>query len=106
MRWRAWRSSARRRRSRIFFRLIAEVGPARASVITYVNPAVAVALGCRVLGERFTPAMAVAFALILGGSVLATRTGGRRAAPGPERATGQDSACCRNPEPHPTPGRP
>ena len=29
----------------IFFRLIAEVGPARATVITYVNPAVAVALG-------------------------------------------------------------
>lgn len=29
----------------IFFRLIAEVGPARASVITYINPAVAVAIG-------------------------------------------------------------
>jgi drug/metabolite transporter (DMT)-like permease len=63
----------------IFFRLIAEVGPARASVITYVNPAVAVALGVSVLGERFTPAMAGAFALILGGSVLATRSGRRRA---------------------------
>jgi drug/metabolite transporter (DMT)-like permease len=59
----------------IFFKLIAEVGPARASVITYVNPAVAVALGVSVLGERFTPAMACAFALILGGSVLATRSG-------------------------------
>ena len=76
----------------IFFRLIAEVGPARASVITYVNPAVAVALGVSVLGERFTPAMAAAFALILGGSVLATRTGGPRV-PGPERAAGEDSAC-------------
>jgi drug/metabolite transporter (DMT)-like permease len=63
----------------IFFQLIAEVGPARASVITYVNPAVAVALGVSVLGERFTPAMAGAFALILGGSVLATRSGQRRA---------------------------
>jgi drug/metabolite transporter (DMT)-like permease len=68
----------------IFFRLIAEVGPARASVITYVNPAVAVALGVSVLGERFTPAMAGAFALILGGSVLATRAGRRRAAEAPE----------------------
>ena len=29
----------------IFFRLIAEVGPARASVITYINPAIAVSLG-------------------------------------------------------------
>jgi drug/metabolite transporter (DMT)-like permease len=70
----------------LFFRLIAEVGPARASVITYVNPAVAVALGVSVLGERFTPAMAGAFALILGGSVLATRSGGRRAPIVPESA--------------------
>jgi hypothetical protein len=42
-------------------------------VITYVNPAVAVALGVSILGEPFTLAMAGAFALILGGSVLATR---------------------------------
>ena len=69
----------------LFFRLIAEVGPARASVITYVNPAVAVVLGVSVLGERFTPSMAGAFALILGGSVLATRSGQRRAQiPDPE----------------------
>jgi drug/metabolite transporter (DMT)-like permease len=68
----------------IFFRLIAEAGPARASVITYINPAVAVALGVSVLRERFTPAMAVAFALILGGSVLATRPGGRGAPVTPE----------------------
>ena len=40
----------------LFFRLIAEVGPARATVITYVNPAVAVALGVAVLGEPLTPA--------------------------------------------------
>src|SRR5207302_1424251 len=41
----------------VFFRLIAEVGPARATVITYVNPAVAVALGVLVLGEHLTPAI-------------------------------------------------
>ncbi len=64
----------------IFFALIAEAGPARASVITYVNPAVAVALGIGVLGEHLTLTMAVAFVAILGGSVLATRTGGRAAA--------------------------
>jgi drug/metabolite transporter (DMT)-like permease len=57
-----------------FFALIAEVGPARATVITYVNPAVAVALGALVLGERITIGMGAAFALILGGSVLATRS--------------------------------
>jgi drug/metabolite transporter (DMT)-like permease len=58
----------------LFFALIAEAGPARASVITYVNPAVAVVLGIAVLGESLTTTMAVAFVLILGGSVLATRT--------------------------------
>jgi drug/metabolite transporter (DMT)-like permease len=57
----------------VFFRLIAEVGPARATVITYVNPAVAVALGVGVLGEHLTPAIGLSFAAILGGSVLATR---------------------------------
>ena len=60
-----------------FFALIGEVGPARATVITYVNPAVAVVLGALVLSERITVAMVGAFALILSGSVLATR-GGRR----------------------------
>jgi drug/metabolite transporter (DMT)-like permease len=59
----------------VFFRLIAEVGPARATVITYVNPAVAVALGVIVLGEPLTPAIGAAFVLILGGSILATRPG-------------------------------
>jgi drug/metabolite transporter (DMT)-like permease len=59
----------------VFFRLIAEVGPARATVITYVNPAVAVALGVLVLGEHLTAAIGASFVLILGGSVLATRPG-------------------------------
>ncbi|MBJ7594177.1 MAG: EamA family transporter [Candidatus Dormibacteraeota bacterium] len=56
----------------LFFALIAEVGPARATVITYVNPAVALLLGVAVLGERFTVATGVGFALILLGSYLAT----------------------------------
>jgi len=75
----------------LFFRLIAEIGPARATVITYVNPAVAVTLGVLILGERLTLAMAGAFALILAGSVLAARSGSRRepaarAQPVPARA--------------------
>jgi drug/metabolite transporter (DMT)-like permease len=57
----------------VFFALIAEVGPARASVITYINPAIAVVLGVWLLHERLTGIMAAAFGLILGGSVLATR---------------------------------
>lgn len=64
----------------IFFRLIAEVGPARASVFTYINPAVAVTLGVAVLGEHVTPLMLAAFATILVGSVLATRPTRPRAA--------------------------
>ena len=57
----------------LFFALIAEAGPVRATVITYVNPAVAALLGVAVLNERFTAGMAVGFALVLAGSVLATR---------------------------------
>ncbi|HUC57660.1 MAG TPA: EamA family transporter [Streptosporangiaceae bacterium] len=57
----------------LFFALIADVGPARASVITYINPAIAVSLGVAVLGEKVTPLMLIAFATILAGSVLATR---------------------------------
>ena len=68
----------------LFFKLIAEVGPARATVITYVNPAVAVALGVSVLGEPLTPAIVAAFVLILTGSVLATRSGLPRPQPAAE----------------------
>ncbi len=57
----------------VFFALIAAIGPARATVITYVNPAVAVLLGVTMLGERFTAGMALGFPLILAGSVLAAR---------------------------------
>jgi drug/metabolite transporter (DMT)-like permease len=64
----------------LFFQLIAEVGPVRATVITYVNPAVAVAAGVALLGEPFTPGTAAGFVLILGGSWLATGAG-RAAAP-------------------------
>jgi drug/metabolite transporter (DMT)-like permease len=57
----------------VFFRLIAEVGPNRALVITFVNPAVAVLLGVALLGEHVTLGTALGFPLILGGCVLATR---------------------------------
>jgi drug/metabolite transporter (DMT)-like permease len=56
----------------VFFALIREVGPARALVFTYVNPAVAVAAGVVLLSEPLTTAILMSFALILGGSVLAT----------------------------------
>ncbi len=59
----------------LFFALIEQVGPVRATVITYVNPAVAALLGVAVLGESFTAGMGIGFVLVLAGSVLATRPG-------------------------------
>lgn len=56
----------------IFFALIREVGPLRAMVITYVNPAVAAALGVTLLNERLTIGMVIGFALVLAGCILAT----------------------------------
>ena len=55
----------------LFFRLIAEVGPVRATVITYVNPAIALLAGVTLLGEPFTPGTAAGFVLIIAGSWLA-----------------------------------
>lgn len=56
----------------IFFALIAEVGPARTTVMTYVNPAVAMLAGVLVLDEPLTAGMAVGFPLVLVGSILGT----------------------------------
>jgi drug/metabolite transporter (DMT)-like permease len=55
----------------LFFELIAEGGPVRSNLITYVNPAVAAILGVVILDERFTVGMGVGFVLVLAGSVLA-----------------------------------
>lgn len=57
----------------VFFELIAEIGPDRATLITFVNPAVAVLAGLVVLGESLTVAMVVGFPLVLTGCWLATR---------------------------------
>jgi drug/metabolite transporter (DMT)-like permease len=59
----------------VFFALIAELGPVRATVITYVNPAVAALLGVAVLGEHLSAGMVVGFVLVLVGSVFATGRG-------------------------------
>jgi len=56
----------------VFFALIAEVGPVRATVITYINPAVAAVLGVSLLSEHLTRGMLIGFALVLAGCVLAT----------------------------------
>ncbi|MFQ6325369.1 DMT family transporter [Nocardia sp. CWNU-33] len=56
----------------VFFALISEVGPARATVITYINPAVAILLGVTLLDEPLTIGMAIGFPLVILGSVLGT----------------------------------
>jgi drug/metabolite transporter (DMT)-like permease len=56
----------------IFFRLIAEIGPSRATIITYVNPVVALALGVAILGEQVTTGAVAGLLLILAGSWLST----------------------------------
>lgn len=55
-----------------FFRLIAEVGPGKATVITYINPVVALALGVAILDESVTTGVVVGLLLILAGSWLST----------------------------------
>jgi drug/metabolite transporter (DMT)-like permease len=52
--------------------LVAEVGPGKALVITYVNPVVAVALGVAVLDERPGAGAIAGLLLILAGSWLST----------------------------------
>jgi drug/metabolite transporter (DMT)-like permease len=59
----------------LFFALIGEVGPVRATVITYVNPAVAAIVGVALLDEKITAGMIVGFALVIVGSILATGRG-------------------------------
>jgi drug/metabolite transporter (DMT)-like permease len=74
--------------------LVAEIGPGRAVVITYINPIIAVALGVAVLGEQPGAGAVAGMLLILAGSWLSTdgrlppgltaifeRARGRRATP-------------------------
>jgi len=63
----------------LMFYLVGHAGAARASIITYINPAVATLLGVGVLHERLGAGGVIAFALILTGSWLATRGPGPRA---------------------------
>lgn len=57
----------------VFFALIDEVGPARATLITFANPAVALSLGVLVLGESLTLGLVLGFPVVLAGCWLASR---------------------------------
>jgi len=57
----------------VFFIVLDEIGPARASLVVYPNTAVAVVLGIILLGEPITLAIAIGLPLVLIGSYFASR---------------------------------
>jgi drug/metabolite transporter (DMT)-like permease len=57
----------------IFFTVMAEIGPTRASLVTYMNTAFAVVLGVIILNEPLTVGIIVGLPLVLIGSYLASR---------------------------------
>ena len=57
----------------IFFKVLADIGSARASLVAYVNTGVAVLLGVIVLHEKLTTGILVGLPLIMIGSYLASR---------------------------------
>ncbi|MBO3663671.1 DMT family transporter [Microbacterium sp. NEAU-LLB] len=63
-----------------FFALIAEVGPVRAPLFTYLNPIVAIALGIVILSEPLSLSLLLGFPVVIIGCVLAAGGIPRRAA--------------------------
>jgi drug/metabolite transporter (DMT)-like permease len=57
----------------LFFKLMEEIGPARGSLVTYLNTAVAVVLGVIILREPLTAGIIIGLPLVLVGSYLASR---------------------------------
>jgi drug/metabolite transporter (DMT)-like permease len=57
----------------VFFNVMKEIGPARASLVTYLNTAFAVLLGVLILSEPLTLGIVVGLPLVLIGSYLASR---------------------------------
>ncbi|HEX7404445.1 MAG TPA: DMT family transporter [Candidatus Nanopelagicaceae bacterium] len=57
----------------LFFKVMEEIGPARASLVTYLNTACAVVLGVVILSEPVTLGMTVGLPMVLIGSYLASR---------------------------------
>jgi drug/metabolite transporter (DMT)-like permease len=77
----------------LLFALVGEVGPVRATTITYLNPAVAVLAGAVILDEPVTVWTVVGFVLVVTGSYLVNR-GDRPEPPvGAELASETSSSC-------------
>jgi drug/metabolite transporter (DMT)-like permease len=77
----------------IFYRLIAEVGASRASLVAYLAPGVALLYGALLLDETITAAAVGGLALILGGVALASRPRREVAPVVPERTIALEPAC-------------
>ena len=77
----------------LLFALVGEVGPVRATTITYLNPAVAVIAGAVVLGEPVTVWTVIGFVLVVTGSYLVNR-GGRPQPAGEVELAGETSSSC------------
>jgi drug/metabolite transporter (DMT)-like permease len=80
----------------LYFALITEVGPGRATVIGYTTPVVAVVLGVALLDERLTASAIAGVVLILAGSYLATRDPESRSSTHPEAEGGAQAALPAN----------
>jgi drug/metabolite transporter (DMT)-like permease len=59
----------------IYYKLMMEIGPARASLVSYLAPGVALFYGALVLDEAITPASIGGLVLILAGVAVASRPG-------------------------------
>jgi drug/metabolite transporter (DMT)-like permease len=57
----------------LFFTVMADIGPARASLVTYINTAFAVLLGVLILSEPLTLGIMVGLPMVLVGSYFASR---------------------------------
>jgi drug/metabolite transporter (DMT)-like permease len=77
----------------LLFALVTEVGPVRATTITYLNPAVAVVAGALVLDEPVTVWTVIGFALVVTGSYLVNR-GGRPPEPAETELVGETASSC------------
>ena len=79
----------------IFYKLIAEVGAGRASLVSYLAPGVALFYGAVFLDEAITAAAIAGLVLILGGVAIASRPR-RRGEPEPiaSAVNGPDAVAC------------
>jgi drug/metabolite transporter (DMT)-like permease len=78
----------------IYYKLMQEIGPARASLVSYLAPGVALFYGAALLDEAITPASIAGLALILAGVAIAARRRAEPPAPA-EPVTGELAAVSR-----------